>query len=343
MTWALLFVFGAMIFMGCQNFRYHDPAKPHRGTTQFLNNYDHSPKKGFWKWQWERLTTDQPPEAPFQPEILKTDTAALTANRQKTTFTWIGHSSALLQLQAVNILIDPVFSERVSPFRFAGPKRLVSLPFEISAMPTIDVVVISHAHYDHLDLPTLRALEKRSPGRTLFLVPLGLKSLLKSESIRNVQEVDWWDQVRVKNIVLTLTPVQHWSRRGFFDTDKTLWGGWFVSSDKFKFFFAGDTGYSQDFQEIHKRLGDVDLAMLPIGTYEPRWFMQKYHVNPEEALQIHQDLKAKISIGVHWGTFRLSDEPLEKPVQDLIAALKKKKISGIFRVMKHGESLTFPP
>ncbi|WP_413288520.1 MBL fold metallo-hydrolase [Bdellovibrio sp. HCB337] len=342
MKWVLLSLLSFTIFLGCQNFRYYDPAKPHRSKDQFLNNYDNSPKSSVWKWQWERLTTNAPPEPPFQPEILKTDTAALSANRDKTSFTWVGHSTALLQLEGVNVLIDPVFSERVSPVSFFGPKREVPLPFELAALPPIDVVLISHAHYDHLDLPTLKALYKRAPEKTLFLVPLGIQSLLQSEGLKNVQEVDWWEQKQIQNLTMTFTPAQHWTRRGLFDTNQTLWGGWFVAAKKFKFFFAGDTGYSKDFKDIQARLGDVDLAMLPIGAYAPRWFMQKNHVNPEEAVQIHEDLHAKLSIGVHWGTFRLSDEPMAKPAEDLQEALNKKSISGTFRVMKHGESIYFP-
>jgi N-acyl-phosphatidylethanolamine-hydrolysing phospholipase D len=319
--------FALVILSGCQS-------KP-----QYRNNYDNSLKASFWKWQWERLTTPKPPEPPFQPEIIKTDMAFLRSNHETITLTWIGHASSLLQLQGLNILIDPIFSERASPFSFIGPKRLAPLPFELHELPPIDVVMISHSHYDHLDLPTLKELAQRNPNRILFLVPLGVKALLQSEGIENVQEFDWWQGASVKNLKFTFTPSQHWSSRTPFDENETLWGGWHIHAPKFDFLYAGDTGYSKDFQDIHARLGAVDIAMIPIGAYEPRWFMKKHHANPEEAVQIHKDLQAKTSIGVHWGTFRLSDEPMLKPVEDLAAALKATTIQGEFKVMKHGETM----
>lgn len=341
MNWILFFICTALICSGCQNFRYYDPAKPHRGKSQFLNNYDNSPKVGFWKWQWERLTTQRPEEPPFQPEVLKTDTAFLRANQKQITLTWVGHSTAFLQLEGLNILVDPVFSDRVSPVSFMGPKRLVPLPFQLKELPPIDVVVVSHAHYDHLDLPTLKELAKKDQGRVLFLVPLGNKEFLKSEGILNVQEFDWWEHTQHKNLKFTFVPAQHWSARGVFDQNQALWGGWHISAPAFKFIYVGDTGYSKDFQDIYAQLGAVDLAMIPVGTYEPRWFMKRQHVNPEEALMIHRDLHAKTSIGVHWGTFRLSDEPMAQPFEDFAKALKAHPVEGVFKVMKHGETVSF--
>lgn len=339
MKWVLLFILVLVSVSGCQSFRYHDPNKVHHGENQFLNNYDNSPKDGFWKWQWERLTSSRPPEPPFHPEIVKTDTQFLQGNRQESTLTWIGHSTSLIQLSGVNILMDPVFSDRVSPVSFMGPKRLVPLPFEISDLPAIDVVLVSHSHYDHLDLPTLRALAQRN-SQTLFLVPLGNEALLKSQGIKNVKEMDWWDETKVKDLTVVLTPAQHWSQRSLFDHNKSLWGGWYVKTSRLHVFYSGDTGYSRDFQDIRIKLGEVDVALLPVGTYEPRWFMKKQHVNPEEAVQIHEDLKAKLSIGVHWGTFRLSDEAMSLPPVDLQKALEAKNLDArVFRLLKHGEIL----
>lgn len=339
MKWTLLALVGIFVVSGCQSFKYYDPTKPHHGKDSFLNNYDNSPHASFWKWQWERLTTKAPKEPDFQPEIIKTDTAYLRANHTENTLTWIGHASILLQTSSVNILMDPVFSERVSPFSFAGPKRQVPLPFQLNELPDIDVVTVSHGHYDHLDLPTLKALAKRN-SQTLFLVPLGDADLLKSEGISNVKELDWWQSEAIKSVTVTFTPSQHWSARSPFDRDQTLWGGWHVSSDRLKFIYTGDTGYSKDFQDISQRLGPVDLAFMPIGAYEPRWFMKKQHINPDEAVQIHLDLKAKLSIGGHWGTFRLSDEFMSAPPEALQEALRKKNLEvGLFRVMKHGEIL----
>ncbi len=333
---------GLVMNSGCQNFRYYDPAKPHHGKDGFLNNYDNEPHGSFWRWQWERLTAPNIPEPPFHPEIAKTDTAGLQANRSVTTLTWIGHSSALFQIQGVNILLDPIFSERVSPFSFTGPKRQVALPFALKDLPPIDVVVLSHNHYDHLDLETLTSLDKMAPGKILFLVPLGNKAFLEAEGISRVQELDWWDNFSLKGLTFTFTPTQHWTSRGLWDRNQTLWGSWFISSPDFKFYFAGDSGYSKDFQDIYRKLGAVDVALIPIGAYAPRWFMKRMHVNPEEAVKIHQDLHAKLSVPIHWGTFRLSDEPMAEPPQLLKSEIAKANLAeDSFYVMKYGETLNF--
>lgn len=339
MKWLLIATTALLVFSGCQSFRYYDPNKPHRGKTQFYNNYDNSPKANFWKWQWERLTKKKPVEPEFKPEVVKTDVAFLQGNQSENTLTWIGHSSALLQIDGVNILLDPVFSDRVSPVSFMGPKRLVPLPFALPELPRIDVVLVSHNHYDHMDLPTLRQLAQRD-SQTLFLVPLGNQKMLQSENIKNVKEFDWWESVRAKDVTLTFTPAQHWTARGLFDSDETLWGGWHLQGKGFRVLYTGDTGYSQDFSDIRARLGAVDLALIPIGAYEPRWFMKKQHVNPEEALFIHRDLDAKLSIGMHWGTFRLADEFMQAPRDEMQTAIQTHpEIKGVFRVMKHGEIL----
>lgn len=343
MKWTLVALAGIFVFMGCQSFRYHDPEKPHRGKTQFYNNYDNSPKASFWKWQWERLTSDRPSEPPFAPEVLKTDVASLQQNRTETTLTWVGHSTMLLQVRGLNILTDPVFSERVSPVSFAGPKRLVALPFEIDSLPSIDLVVVSHSHYDHLDLATLKQINQINKGRTLFLVPLGNLELLQSLGITNVKELDWWDQQSVGPLTVTFTPAQHWTQRSLWDRNQSLWGGWSIKTSGFHFVYVGDTGYSQDFADIRQRLGPADVALIPVGAYEPRWFMGKQHVDPAGAIKIHKDLQSRLSIGVHWGTFRLSDEPIAEPPVELAAArgragLEEKE----FRVMQHGETLKIP-
>ncbi|XGC80011.1 MBL fold metallo-hydrolase [Bdellovibrio bacteriovorus] len=339
----LIALAGLFVTSGCQSFKYYDPAKPHHGEKSFLNNYDNSEKQSFWKWQWERLTSDKPKEPEFEPEVLKVDSDFLKSNQSQNTFTWIGHATALLQTGGANILTDPVFSERVSPVSFAGPRRMVKVPLQMHELPPIDAVVVSHGHYDHLDLPTLKELAKRS-SQTLFLVPLGNAELLQGEGIKNVKELDWWDHVTVKGLTITFTPAQHWSARSLFDRNQTLWGGWHVRSGNLSFLYTGDTGYSKDFLDIAEKLGSVDIAFIPIGAYEPRWFMKQQHVNPEEAVQIHLDVKAKLSIGGHWGTFRLSDETMVAPVQDLEKALVQKNVKpSEFRVMKHGEILVYTP
>lgn len=329
-----------VFFLGCQSsFKYFDPEKPHHGEKGFLNNYDNTPPQGFWKWQWERRTAPSKPKEDFNPEIVKTDTSFLKQNKTKNTLTWMGHSSMFLQMDGQNILLDPIFSERASPLSFAGPRRLSALPFHIEELPNVDVIMVSHSHYDHLDLPTLKRVAELNPAARFF-VPLGLKSLLEGEGIKIVEEFNWWENQQINNLTITFVPVQHWSARGLFDRNQTLWGGWHLEIKSFRFLYAGDTGYSKDFLDIKERLGPVDFAAIPIGAYEPRWFMKRQHVNPHEAILIHKDLAAKNSIGVHWGTFKMADEDMWMPVKDLEIAKEELKISeNEFRVLKHGETI----
>lgn len=335
--WVLIFSMTPLI-MACHSFPYHDPAKKHWGPDTFLNNYDNSPKESFWKWQWERLTKPKVVEPPFQPEVVKTDLEFLTKNRSAKSLTWVGHSTALLQLNGLNIIMDPVFSDRVSPVSFFGPKRVVPLPFEVSALPAMDIVLISHSHYDHLDYFSVKSIDEQNAGKTLFLVPLGVASWFREHGIENVKEFDWWDEVKIGEMIFTFTPAQHWTQRTPWDYKKSLWGGWSVKSEKFHFLYTGDTGYSLDFKDIRSKLGKVHVAMIPIGAYEPRWFMGKQHVDPDGAVRIHQDLEADFSIGVHWGTFTLADEPMAEPPLELARARERKGLSpSVFRVLKHGE------
>jgi N-acyl-phosphatidylethanolamine-hydrolysing phospholipase D len=210
---------------------------------------------------------------------------------------------------------------------FAGPKRAQPPGIALGELPPIDVVLISHNHYDHLDRGSVVRLNERSGGRTLFLVPLGLKAFFEGEGIRNVVELDWWDSYRHEGVEFHLVPTQHWSARGLHDRNETLWGGWAVFAPDLRWYFSGDAGYSRHFAETRERLaahardGAVfDLALLAIGAYEPRWFMREQHMNPAEAVQAHRDLGARRSIGIHWGTFQLTDEALDQPPIDLAAA-----------------------
>jgi N-acyl-phosphatidylethanolamine-hydrolysing phospholipase D len=223
----------------------------------------------------------------------------------------------------MNVLTDPVFSERASPFSFVGPKREQPPGVALGELPPIDVVLVSHNHYDHLDLPSCRALAAQAGGSPLFVVPLELKAWFQRRGIGNVVELDWWQQHTLGGVDIVLVPAQHWSARGLNDRMKTLWGGFAVFAPDCQLFFAGDTGYSRDFADIRQRFADrqrdggFDIALIPIGAYEPRWFMQSQHVNVEEALKIHADLGAQRSLGVHWGTFELTDEALDEPPRQL--------------------------
>lgn len=360
---ALLVALAALSLAACSSSsKYYDPAKSNRTETGFKNNYEQPPRGSFWKWQWERITqgVPKPPANNYQFPVIHPDTAWLKANHSVPSVTWIGHATALLQLGGKNVLTDPMFSQRASPFSFIGPERKVALPMSIAELPHIDVVVISHNHYDHLDRASVQQLNLQAGGPPLFLVPLGVRDWMNDLGITNVRELDWWDQISQDNLDIWFVPATHWSARGLFDRSESLWGGWVIQAakspalnpsgkagepdDPFSIYFAGDTGYSKDFRDIGERFGRFDLALIPIGAYAPRWFMQNQHVDPEQAVKIHEDVRAKHSIGIHWGTFELADEPLDEPPQLLADALKEAKLPpDQFVVLKHGETVKLAP
>jgi N-acyl-phosphatidylethanolamine-hydrolysing phospholipase D len=243
--------------------------------------------------------------------------------------TWIGHATALVQAGGLCVLTDPVFAQRASPFAFLGPKRACPPGIALTDLPFIDVVVISHNHYDHLDDESIRALARQPGGSPLFLVPIGIKKWLAKRGIERAVELNWWDTHSFEGVEFHFTPAQHWSGRSLTDRNKTLWGGWAVLSEDCHWFFTGDTGYSADFSDIRERFaprqqarqgGGFDIGLIAVGACEPRWFMKPQHVNPQEAVQIHLDLRAKRSVGIHWGTFQLTDEPLDHAINALEAA-----------------------
>jgi len=303
----------------------------------FYNNYiDHKMAsfKEFWKWRKESTKPE-----PLSFPLANNDPKFLQENRTQKTLTWIGHASFLIQLDGINILTDPHLTERASPIVFAGPSRTTPPGLTIEDLLEIDVIVISHNHYDHLDYQTiLKITRKQINSQPLVLVPLKLKKLLKSFGARNVKELDWWDATTFKNLNIHAVPVQHWSNRSF-NTNKTLWCGWIFENKTFKSIFIGDTGYSKDFSTIQQKFGPMDLSMIPIGAYAPRWFMKDHHCNVEEAIQIHKDLKSKKSIAMHWGTFQLTDEPMDEPVKFLKKlTIENNLLSDEFIAMTHGES-----
>ena len=250
---------------------------------------------------------------------------------------WVGHATIMINHSNLTILTDPQFSNYASPFSFMGPRRITPVPFAISDLPPLDVVIISHNHYDHLDEYSVKQISKHQP-KVKFLVPLGLKNLLVEWGAKDVTELDWWQSIKIKGATFQPTPVQHWSKRSAFDRNRTLWAGWMTQWGEFSFYFAGDTGYSDDFKEVSKRLGRPDLAAIPIGAYEPRKFMRSSHINPEEAVKVFKDLGAKYAIAIHWGTFKLTLEKMNEPPHRLDQALKTARISrSRFKVLQHGE------
>ena len=254
---------------------------------------------------------------------------------------WIGHATYLINKDGLTILTDPVFSKRASPVRFAGPKRLIPPAIPIDKLPKIDVITVSHNHYDHLDLKSLKMIYKANPN-AIFLVPKGDKRRLERRGIENVKEFLWWEEIEINGSKFTFTPVQHWSARGIADRNKSLWGGWFMELKTESIYHAGDTGYSDDFIETKKRLGSPSLSLIPVGAYAPRWFMKTNHVNPPEAIQVALDLESKRNFGMHWGTFQLTDEEIMEPPELLKQSLKELGLSEeFFRVLTPGEVVEF--
>jgi len=307
----------------------------------YRNNNEH-PEHGFrelFRWMREhRSATVDPVRFPIEPRAV--DTLRQTSDEDLAA-TWIGHSTFLLQLEGYRILTDPHFTERASPVTFAGPERTTPPGVSIDDLPSIDVIIISHNHYDHLDKRSIRKLLKRLPEQPLVLVPAGLAATLKSWGAEQVIELDWWGSTSDDRFTFTAVPVQHFSARTPFDRNRTLWAGWVIEDSRGgRIFFAGDTGYSNDFREIRRRIGAMDLSLLPIGAYDPRWFMSPMHVDPEQSLQIHLDLKSRLSIGMHWGTFILTDEPMREPVERLAAERDRLKIpKESFVVLRHGQTV----
>ena len=233
--------------------------------------------------------------------------------------TGINHATDLIQFHGLAVLTDPVFSERVSPVSWLGPRRVRPPGIAFDALPKIHLVLVSHNHYDHMDLPTLARLWKRDRPR--FVVPLGNARHLRDAGIADATELDWWKETDLGDgVSVVLTPAQHWSGRGLFDRRRALWGGFYLRAGGATAYFAGDTGNGEHFKLIKSRLGSPDAALLPIGAYEPRWFMRDQHVNPDEAVLAHLELGATLSLGMHFGTFPLSDEGPEEPVVALAAA-----------------------
>lgn len=254
----------------------------------------------------------------------------------KMVVTFVNHATFLIQVDGINILTDPIWAKRASPFSFAGPKRAHEPGIAFEALPKIDIVIISHNHYDHMDAETINKLEQKDSPK--FIVPLANFEKMKSFGAKNIIELDWWEPIVLnENLKITLTPSRHWSARSLWDKCESLWGSFFIETKKNKIYFAGDTGYGPHFLETFKRMGAPDLALLPVGAYEPRWFMKDAHVNPEEAVIAHMDLQAKHSIGMHFGTFKLTDEAIDTPLKDLQMAKEKLKVTN-FSVLVPGTS-----
>jgi len=265
------------------------------------------------------------------------DLGTLHYNHDDATVTWVGHATLLVQLDGVNVLTDPQWSDRASPVSFAGPRRVTPPGLRFEDLPPIHVVVISHDHYDHLDKATVTRLAVEHRPR--FLVPLGLKAWFADAGITDVEELDWWDRRVVRGLAFTCVPAQHFSGRTLWDRNRRLWSGWVVAGRSKRLYFAGDTAYFDGFREIGTRLGPFDFAAVPIGAYLPPVIMKASHTSPEEALQALADVRGRRLVPIHWGTFDLAEEPLEEPPQRLLAEARRLRLDlNRVWILKHGET-----
>jgi N-acyl-phosphatidylethanolamine-hydrolysing phospholipase D len=299
-----------------------DPTSHHRPGGGYQNPWPDTAVSGFRDFlRWRLVERRSQPIAPnpSRDSLPRRQPSIVTprAEHGYRSLTWIGHSTVLLQLGPVNVLTDPVWGERASPLQWIGPRRLMSPGLDFDALPPLDVVLLSHNHYDHLDAGTVRRIAGRFPD-TPWLCPLGLGQLLHSFGVREVIERDWWQTFETSAFSATCAPAQHFSARWIGDRNDTLWCSWVIQADGARVFFAGDTALHPAFADIGARLGAFDLVMLPIGAYEPRWFMRRVHMNPEDAVAAYRALvngaaAAPPCFAMHWGTFRLTDEPVEEP------------------------------
>ncbi len=294
-------------------------------------------------WQW--LTQSLPPDpAPGELPVAEPELAQPTSPAGELRITWAGHASFLLQLPGLNVLTDPVWSEWASPVPFAGARRFVEALPSLDALPPIHAVLLSHDHYDHLDRGTVRGLHRRFEDLVWF-TPLGYRSWFARLGVRRIVELDWWETAGLpgREYTVTATPCRHWTRRTPWSTNTRLWSSWALlprAKSGFRIHFGGDSGYVSAFQEIGSRLGPFDASVIPIGAYEPRWFMAASHMNPEEAVQAYRDLGGRGAfIPAHWGTFRLTFEaPLEPPIRLREAWRLAELDPQSLRILRHGET-----
>jgi L-ascorbate metabolism protein UlaG (beta-lactamase superfamily) len=305
--------------------RFYNPDTPKQSFSSFLR----------WVTQrkpgpWEKFRDTTP--GPRPPERVESDTLHVT---------FVNHSTFLLQTMGLNLLTDPVWSERVSPVSFAGPRRHRAPGLNFEDLPPIDAILLSHNHYDHCDYATLRQLAQRfAPA---IFCPLGVQQPLRNLGFKQIHPLDWWQSTEWNGMQMHCVPAQHFSARGPFDRNRTLWCGWMTRSGSGEIYFAGDTGFGGFFKEIAADFRNIRLALLPIGAYEPEWFMGPIHMTPEQAVEAHRILRPRTSIATHFGTFSLADDGEFAPLQRLSAELATTPVATPFVVLREGESHTLQP
>lgn len=306
---------------------------------RFFNPHDPSPHGFSQLLKWRRTRTAPPPWKD-QPVTPVKPPPRVQGPELRATF--VGHSTVLIQWEGLNLLTDPVWADRASPLDFAGPRRFSPPGVKMEDLPPIDAVILSHNHYDHLDEAAVKALKARHNPQ--FFVPLGVAEWFRRRGMSRVVELDWWQSSPFLGFTFHAVPVQHFSGRGPFDNNTTLWVGWVVETPSGRLFFAGDTGYSPDFAEIGRHFAPFRLALIPIGAYEPRWFMGPVHIDPAQAVQVHRDVGALQSLGIHFGTFPLADDPQDEPPRLLKETLIHQGLSlDSFVTLPPGGHLVVPP
>jgi L-ascorbate metabolism protein UlaG (beta-lactamase superfamily) len=319
--------------------RYEGPVSDHFDGKKFINPGRIQAKglKDVFKWMfnrkrgpWKNVAQGSPGKRP------------LDFYKDGIRITFVNHSTFLIQVDGLNILTDPVWSRRVSPFTWSGPQRMREPGIRLEDLPRIHYVLLSHNHYDHLDIKTMHLIHGAHHPRKI-VTPLGVKAFLDDEKISGAAQVDWWEEIILSDKVkVRAVPAQHFSGRGMLDRDATLWCGYVLTTSVGQIYFAGDTGYNENtFKEIGERFQNIRLSIIPIGAYKPRWFMSPIHANPEEAVKIHMEVKSGVSVASHFGTFPLADDGVEDPKKELEAAkLKFNLRDEDFMVLQEGEAFT---
>jgi L-ascorbate metabolism protein UlaG (beta-lactamase superfamily) len=334
----LIILFLGICVTACSNPAYQGPVSDHFDGKHFYAP-EPIPNKSFLnvlKWRLTSHRTTWSNWVNYDVGVKPVD----RVNGKGIKATFINHSTFLIQTAGLNMLTDPIWSERASPFSFWGPKRVHAPGIDFDQLPRIDVVMISHSHYDHLDMQTVKKLVAKD--NPLFIVPQGVDTLIRNKvPAARLHATDWGQSVSVSDTTITAEPAQHWSARWLNDRNETLWASYVIKTPDAQVYFAGDSGYAsgQVFRTIGAKYGSFDLAFLPIGAYEPRWFMAPAHMNPAEAVQVYQDLHAKHAIAMHFGTFQLTDEGMDQPVTDLAVARDAAGLTDQqFMVLKPGMS-----
>lgn len=335
----LVVLVSAGVFAGCCAFSqpaYHGPVSDHFDGTKFFDGTARATAGMLIRWQTERVAPEWPQWIDAPPG--EKPPARVDGDRMRVTF--INHATVLIQAGGVNVLTDPIYSDRASPLPFAGPKRVRAPGIRFEDLPHIDVVLLSHSHYDHLDLPTLERLAKEHAP--VFLSGLGNDLLLKADGIAGARGMDWWESTTVKGARITSVPNQHWCNRSLCDADGTLWSAFVIETSGGKAYFAGDTGYGKHFAQVRERFPGLRLAVLPIGAYKPEWFMQPMHESPSQALQAQRDLGAQTAVAMHFGTFPLADDGVDEAPKELERLNAAQSVKQDFWVLGFGEGREVP-